>query len=119
MGLTLSLITPRKIVPNEMDKLATVLKNRLNEGKEEVKGPIHIKDILAMVLKNQRKLAKEQLKLAETQHYLTKFLYYSLEVMRRIIRSINSKREERSVIKHSTEIDAHIINYLKSKVREI
>ena len=113
----------RKIVPIEIDNLATMLKNHMNEGKDEakrkeikVKETISVKDVLLMMLKNQKKLAEKQLKLAESQHYLTRLLYYSLEVMRRVRNTINNKREESSEIKHSIGIECKIIEYLKSKV---
>ena len=103
----------------EIDKLAIMLKNRLDERKnearrEEIKErePINVKEILFRVLKNQRKLAERQLKLAESQRYTTKLLYYSLEVMKRVLYSINNKKE----FNHAPEIDSKIIEYVKSRI---
>ena len=122
-GLALSLLKPRKTVPLEMDKLAILLRNRLKEEKDktkevrvEEKELITIKDILFIVLKNQRELAEKELILAESQRYLTKLLYYSLEVTRRVIKSIDNKKEENFELKHPLEIESKIIEYLKSKV---
>jgi len=107
-----------------MEKLTIILKNRLKESRDKtereevkVKETFSIKDVLFIMLKNQKELAKKQLKLVKSRRYLTKLLYYSLEVMRRALNfTTTNRKEESSEINHSTEINSKIIEYLKSRV---
>ena len=60
-------------------------------------------------------LSKTQLKLAKNQFYLTKLLYHSLEVMRRIMKYFDKNKIENTNFAFSPEIGQKIDSYFKIK----
>ncbi len=92
-GLLLTLIRPMRIIPIEMHNLTLLLNQRVSTvDKTACKTPKPtIKDILNTLLENQIELSKKQQKMAQNQVYLTKFLKYTLEVIRRILLLPNKK----------------------------
>jgi MFS family permease len=89
-GLSLCLLIPKKAVTSEMENLTRLLEKRASEMsnqsiREEGAQPSTLKDILNQVLENQMKMAKMLKNVTEDQFYLTKIVYYSLELIKRTI----------------------------------
>lgn len=119
MGIILVLIRPLRQVSLDLINLTQILEQRRKEMVERKKVQEKLsksppKDPLIMVLDNQMVLAKLQRKLTKNQYYLTKMLYYSLEVIRRVSTSLNNKEEEDNHDLRLTEIVEKIENYIKN-----
>lgn len=90
MGLILSLIVPRKSVPSEL-----LEKRILNIEIEETSQSTSLNDVVNMLLENQKKLAITLKNITEKQFYLTKFVYYSLELINRTLNRTNYSQNEK------------------------
>jgi MFS family permease len=80
VGLTTCLIVPKKAVPNELVEKRTV--SVVIEKEEKTNS---INDVVNMLLENQKKLAITLRNITKKQFYLTKLMYYSLEVINKTL----------------------------------
>jgi MFS family permease len=89
LGLTLSLVVPKKVVPSEL------IEKRIKDIEiEETPQSASLYDVLNMLLENQKKLAIALKNITEKQFYLTKFVYYSLELIKRTLNRPNHPQNE-------------------------
>ena len=119
VGIILVLISPLNQISLDLRNLTRLLEQRVKDLVDQKKIVEREKseDPLEMILKNQMVLANRQKELAKNQYYLTKMLYYSLEVIRRILKSVNfvnGEDEENNHELHLTEVVDKIENYIRN-----
>jgi len=114
-GLLLTLITPLRIIPNEIHSLTILLEQRIYDSAKDEKEPRPtVKGILNTLIESQIELFKRHQKLAQNQIYLTKLLKYSLEVMRRVlILHERNYAPDHDIPKYSTSLGQKLDNYFK------
>lgn len=118
-GIIITLIRPLNHVSIDLKNITWMLDQRVKNQsayKSLKESKPSLKDPLTMVLDNQMVLATQQKKLAKNQFYLSKMLYYSLEVIRRVLLSINKEDEESNGFS-LTEVVNKIESYIKTSIQ--
>ncbi|MHA2398730.1 MAG: MFS transporter [Promethearchaeota archaeon] len=91
LGLPFMLLLPRRRVPLEMEKVSKLIEKqdqskKLTFAGNEITQTNKIEVIIENVLDNQMNIIKTLRKLAKSQYFLSKMMYYTLEVVKRTIR---------------------------------
>ncbi len=95
IGLPFTLLLARKKVPLEMEKVRKLIvkkeqSKKLNFAGKEITQTNKIEVIIESVLDNQMNIIKTLRKLAKSQYFLSKMMYYTLEVVKRTIHRIDN-----------------------------
>lgn len=120
IGVFLTIIKPLHLVPTEMQDLTFLLKQRVYSISKDINRDLkpNIKDILNTMIENQIELFKKYQQLAQNQIYLTKFLNYSLEVMKRLLLIPNKKELEIVDHKYLTPLGQKL-DYFFKRIEEL
>ncbi|MHA1916591.1 MAG: MFS transporter [Promethearchaeota archaeon] len=94
IGLPLTLLIPRRRVALEMEKVRRLIeRNRQKENlisdHHATRQPRKIETIMDAILDSQMKTMSTLRKLAKNQYFLSKMMYYTLEVVKRTIHRID------------------------------